>query len=175
MKAIISTLTALVLVFAFGSQSGFAAGAGKTGGMSQSGSEGTMGATSTMHRGAAPRASEIIGKNVTNSQKQDLGECEDLILSSDGRVSYLIISKGGLAGVGDKKYAIPWQAADVRVQEDNLLVDVTKDRLEGAPNFADWDEFKSGAYESRVRAYYGEGGFSPGERPMQSPKAPSSN
>jgi sporulation protein YlmC with PRC-barrel domain len=194
----------LALILAVG-QPGFAAGAGKAEGeggiktmpqtdVDRPADRPSAGGAPTSERSmddksmksgqltAVPRASELIGKDVVNNQNQELGECEDLILSSDGRVSYLIVSRGGVAGVGEKFYAIPWQASAVSFHGDDLRVNISKERFEGAPAFAGWDEFQGG-YESRVRAYYGEGkGFegksSEGlkEKPMrQTPKTAPSN
>lgn len=106
---------------------------------------------------AVPRASEIIGLAVTNEQHHDLGKVEDLLLSSDGRISHLIVSKGGVLGFGGKLIAIPWQAFNPKIHERALVVNLSQERFEGAPTFSNWAELKEGGYESRVRAYYGEG------------------
>jgi sporulation protein YlmC with PRC-barrel domain len=103
-----------------------------------------------------PRVSEIIGKTVTTNQKEHLGEVQDLILSSDGQISYLVVSKGGVAGIGAKLCAIPWQASRPTIQEKFVLVNLSKQQFEGAPAFGDWREFKERGYERKVRSYYGE-------------------
>ena len=105
---------------------------------------------------AVPRASDIIGLTVTNDQHQDLGTVDDLILSGDGRVSYVVISRGGILGVGEKLSAIPWLASNPRIHERALVVDISKERFEKAPSFKSWAEFKETGFESKVRAYYGE-------------------
>ena len=53
---------------------------------------------------------DIIGTKVVNPQHEDLGKIEDLIVDSSGRVSYAVLSFGGFLGMGDKDFAIPFNA-----------------------------------------------------------------
>jgi hypothetical protein len=52
-----------------------------------------------------------------------------------GRVAYVVLSFGGILGMGNKLFAMPWSAA--RVDEDRkcLILDVDKRTLESAPGF----------------------------------------
>jgi sporulation protein YlmC with PRC-barrel domain len=111
---------------------------------------------------AVPRADAIIGLAVINEQGQQLGEVKDLTLSADGRINYLIISKGGIWGFGSKLYAIPWKEANARIHENAVIVGLSKDRFESAPTFDNWNELANGGYEQQVRAYYGEESSSKG-------------
>ena len=53
---------------------------------------------------------DIIGTKVVNPQNEDLGKIEDLIVDSSGRISYAVLSFGGFLGLGDKDFAIPFNA-----------------------------------------------------------------
>lgn len=155
MRTMVAILMAITLVLAAGSQAVFAqAGKAEPSMMPPRSSERPMKSDTPLV--TVPRASNIIGLTVTNDQHQDLGKIADLILSSDGRVSYVVISRGGILGVGDKLSAIPWQASNPRIHEKALVVDISKERFEKAPSFASWAEFKTTGFESKVRAYYGE-------------------
>jgi hypothetical protein len=164
MKTMVAILMAIALVLASGSQAVFAqAGGGEPSMMPPRSSEKPMSGLlgerpmkSDTPLVAAPRASDVIGLTVTNDQHQDLGTVDDLILSSDGRVSYVVISRGGILGVGEKLSAIPWLASNPRIHERALVVDISKERFEKAPSFGSWAEFKETGFESKVRAYYGE-------------------
>ena len=52
-----------------------------------------------------------------------------------GRVAYAVLSVGGFLGIGDRLFAIPWEA--LTLDEDRLcfVMDVDKHRLENAPGF----------------------------------------
>lgn len=56
-------------------------------------------------------ASDIIGKSVTDSKKNKIGEVKDLAIDlNGGRISYVVVSAGGFLGVGDKLFAMPPQS-----------------------------------------------------------------
>lgn len=167
MRTMVAILMAIALVLAFGSQAVFAQEQGAGGTATQTmpprssqrpmgGLTGGMPMKSDTPLMAVPRAGDIIGLTVTNDQHQDLGTVDDLILSSDGRVSYVVIARGGILGVGEKLSVIPWLASNPRIHERALVVDISKERFERAPTFGSWAEFKESGYESKVRAYYGE-------------------
>ena len=104
---------------------------------------------------AVPSAGEATDLAVTNDQGMFLGRVSDLIVNSDGRVDYIVIAKGDLYTLGEKLYAIPWQAANPRVLGNSLVVSISSEQIGAAPSFESWANFKDGDYENRVRAYYG--------------------
>jgi sporulation protein YlmC with PRC-barrel domain len=114
---------------------------------------------------AVLRADAIIGLAVINEQGQQLGEVEDLIVTNDGRIGYLVISRGGLLGFGSKLCAIPWDAANARIHEYALIVGLSKEQFESAPTFESWAELGNSDYEQQVRAYYGEESGDKGAHP----------
>jgi sporulation protein YlmC with PRC-barrel domain len=166
----IGTLTVIMMVF-FIAASVFAAGTGtKTSaqkdqpmqGQDQP-MQGKMGTDMGMIQ-----ASNLMDKNITNNQGEELGEVKDFIIGKDGKISHLVISRGGVLGVGEDLIPIPWSAAQVYFQQDQLIVNVPKARLEQAPSFSSWDEFFSPGHQEEVRGYYGE----EGTRPMGSEPHP---
>lgn len=104
---------------------------------------------------AIPSASETTDLAVTNDQGMFLGRVSDLIVNSDGRVDYIVIAKGDVYTLGEKLYAIPWQAANPRVRENSLVLSISNEQIGAAPSFESWANFKEGDYENQVRAYYG--------------------
>src|SRR5690606_34425545 len=66
------------------------------------------------HHALAVRASEIQGMDVRNPAKEELGSVEDLVINvPQGRIEYAALSFGGFAGIGDKLFAVPWDAMQV--------------------------------------------------------------
>lgn len=49
----------------------------------------------------------ILGKTVVNEAGEKIGKIEDLIISPDRKVSYLIVGAGGFIGMGRHNVAIP--------------------------------------------------------------------
>jgi hypothetical protein len=42
----------------------------------------------------------------------------------EGRVAYAVLSFGGFLGIGDKLFAIPWEALAVDTQNEEIVLDV---------------------------------------------------
>ncbi len=82
------------------------------------------------------RASKIIGTKVTNPKGEGLGNIKELVLDPDsGQVVYAVISFGGLFGLGNKLFALPWNTLHWSRDNENYVLDVDKDTLKKAPGF----------------------------------------
>jgi hypothetical protein len=69
----------------------------------------------------------------------------------DGRVAYAVLSFGGFLGLGDKLFAIPWQALKLRLHEHAFVLDIPKDVLKKAEGF-DKDNWPL-TYDELFRTY----------------------
>lgn len=101
--------------------------------------------------GATMRVSELTGMDIKNQKGEDIGEIEDLVVDAkSGKVRYAAVSYGGILGIGDKLFAVPFEAFKFKQDTDDaddvvLVLDISKQQLEGAqgfdkdnwPNFAD--------------------------------------
>ncbi len=81
------------------------------------------------------RASHIIGREVKNSQDEDIGEVDDLIITKDDNVVKAVVSVGGFLGIGDKLVAVPYDQLQVDPQQDYVMYEATKEQLESQPEF----------------------------------------
>ena len=81
-------------------------------------------------------ASEILGIHVMNRQGEDLGRIDNLVLDTNGRVSFVILAHGGFLRIGEKLTAIPFSALSYGTTEKHFVLDVTRERLESAPVFS---------------------------------------
>lgn len=103
-------------------------------------------------------ASTLIGDEVRNAMGEKLGKLEEIMLDLDeGRVAYAVLSFGGFLGVGDKLFAIPWEALAVDTENEEIVLDVPKERLENAPGFDkdNWPQTTDRQWLSEVHSYYG--------------------
>ncbi|MEN6465494.1 MAG: PRC-barrel domain-containing protein [Syntrophaceae bacterium] len=103
-------------------------------------------------------ATSIIGDTIRNHQGEDLGDIEELMINlRDGCIAYAVLSFGGIAGLGDKLFAIPWKALQLRPEEHAFVLDIRKEKLETAPGFDkdNWPNMADIDWADRVNSFYG--------------------
>ena len=56
-------------------------------------------------------ADTLLGNDVYNQDNEKLGDIKEFMLDmATGKVAYAVLSFGGLLGMGDKLFAVPWAA-----------------------------------------------------------------
>lgn len=76
----------------------------------------------------------LLGKNIYNDSGVRIGRVEDLIISPDKNVSYVIVGAGGFIGIGRHDVAIP--VMQIQNQSGKLVLPgATKDTLKAMPAF----------------------------------------
>jgi sporulation protein YlmC with PRC-barrel domain len=83
-------------------------------------------------------ASKIIGANVKNSQGENLGKIDELVIDPhDARIKAAVVSVGGVLGIGAKSVAIPWDKITMGsgTDRDTVVVAMGKEELEQAPGW----------------------------------------
>src|SRR5262245_38629227 len=86
--------------------------------------------------GRVAKASEVLGMEIKNLQDEKLGQVEDLAIDVEsGRVLQVLVSSGGILGMGDKVTAVPPSAFIWDAGSPTLRLDATKDKVKGAPVF----------------------------------------
>ena len=103
-------------------------------------------------------APKIIGEAVINRDKENLGKVQDLVIDTElGSVAYAVLSFGGFLGMGNKLFAIPWQAFEFSATEYKLILNVNKEKLKNAPGFdpEKMPNFADRSWGESVHSYYG--------------------
>ncbi len=81
-------------------------------------------------------ATSIIGNKVMNASGEQLGNIKELMIDlEDGQIAYAVLSFGGFLGLGDKLFAIPWEALTINPEDHTITLDVDKEVLKDAPGF----------------------------------------
>ena len=102
-------------------------------------------------------ASTLKGDSVRNAQNEDLGKIEEFMIDLEsGRIAYCVLSFGGFLGMGDKLFAVPWQAMTLDTEKHAFILDVPKDRLKNAPGFDKnaWPDLTDAQVQSRIYGFY---------------------
>jgi sporulation protein YlmC with PRC-barrel domain len=82
-------------------------------------------------------ASDFIGKRVYDTNGENIGEVNDMILSAEGDTRAIILGVGGFLGIGEKDVAVSVDAVKIVQDGDSqrLVVEATKEMLENAPTY----------------------------------------
>lgn len=121
----------------------------------------TAGAGPDASRGPGPHlmgADTLIGNDVYNKNDDDLGDIKEIMLDvRSGRVSYAVLSFGGFLGMGEKLFAVPWEALKLDTENKRFVLDVAKDRLDQAPGFdkGHWPDMADATWQQGIHAFYG--------------------
>ena len=113
------------------------------------------------HQGPGPflmGANTLIGNEVYNLKEEHLGEIKEIMLDmASGNVAYAVLSYGGVMGVGDKLFAVPWNALKLDTANKRFLLEADKEHLKDAPGFDKdaWPRMADRQWGSSVHDYYG--------------------
>jgi len=103
-------------------------------------------------------ASTLAGDHVQNSAGEDLGKVDEIMIDIPAvKVAYAVLSFGGFLGVGNKLFAVPWNALRLDEDKKHFILDVDKQKLENAPGFDkdNWPDMADTSWGTRIFSYYG--------------------
>jgi sporulation protein YlmC with PRC-barrel domain len=89
------------------------------------------------------RADQIIGMTVYNAQGEKVGTVHDILLDKEGKATGVVLSVGGVLGVGAKSVGLTWKEIDVKPEQQQVQISYTKDQLEAAPDFKTTEQINS--------------------------------
>ena len=103
-------------------------------------------------------ADTLIGNDVYNGDDEDLGDVKEIMLDmASGRISYAVLSFGGILGMGEKLFAVPWDALTLDTENKRFTLNVKKDSLSEAPGFDkdSWPDMADQNWARGIHDYYG--------------------
>jgi sporulation protein YlmC with PRC-barrel domain len=103
-------------------------------------------------------SSTLTGDDVVNREEAKLGNLKDLMIDLDhGQIAYAVLSRGGLAGLGEKLFAVPWVLFEVDGDAERLILDLSEEVLDDSPGFDpdNWPSFGEREWALQVHEYYG--------------------
>ena len=89
------------------------------------------------------RADQIIGMTVYNAEGEKVGTVHDILLDKEGKATGVVLSVGGVLGVGAKSVGLTWKEIDVKPDQQQVQISYTKDQLEAAPDFKTTEQINS--------------------------------
>jgi sporulation protein YlmC with PRC-barrel domain len=108
---------------------------------------------------AVYRVSNIKGLEVRDKAGKDLGHIEEIVLDlKKGQVTYAALSMGGVLGVGDKLFAVPFKEFQFKHEADEkfFVVNVSEKKLKSAPGFDqdNWPDTAKANWASEIDRHY---------------------
>jgi len=103
-------------------------------------------------------ANTLLGNDVCNRDQQDLGDIKEFMIDmASGKIAYAVLSFGGLLGMGDKLFAVPWAALTLDTVNKRFTLNVPKETLKDAPGFDKerWPSMSDKSWASGVHKFYG--------------------
>ncbi len=113
--------------------------------------------------GSNVRASQLMGMNIQNATGKSVGEINDLVIDANtGKIRYAAVTYGGFLGIGNKMFAVPFEAfkchpARNAPDQTVLMLDVSQEKLEGAVGFdeSSWPDFADQKFTMDLDRRYG--------------------
>jgi sporulation protein YlmC with PRC-barrel domain len=109
-------------------------------------------------QGTLVRARDLRGQRLMDAQNNELGRVQSVVFSpEDGKVGFAVLSTGGIMGMAESSYAVPWNYFDVDQQGRIATTRLERTMLENAPKLEtrNWSELSDPRFEQRVRQHFG--------------------
>lgn len=103
-------------------------------------------------------ASSLTGDRVINSRGEDLGKVEEFMIDlGTSRIAYVVLSFGGVLGIGSTLFAIPFEAFSLDEDKHAFILDVPQEKLEKATGFDkdNWPDMADPSWGTQLHDYYG--------------------
>jgi sporulation protein YlmC with PRC-barrel domain len=105
------------------------------------------------------RSSKLVGMHVRNNEGEKIGTVDDLVIDMNtGKISYVALGFGGVLGLGEKLFAVPFSQMKVERTSDEsyFVLNVSKERLMEAPGFdkSHWPDLADPNWASHIDKYY---------------------
>ena len=81
------------------------------------------------------RADTLIGMTVYDTAGEKVGTVKDVLFNENGQATGVVLSVGGVLGLGAKAVGLQWSEVDIQPDAQVAKVQYNKDQLEAAPDF----------------------------------------
>ena len=101
---------------------------------------------------------KVEGTRVYDRDGNRLGTVMNFMVDKrSGQAEYAVMQFGGILGIGNEYYPIPWQMLDYDTDKGGYVVEITKAMLDNAPHYREERPIFDRAYGESVYGYYGFG------------------
>jgi sporulation protein YlmC with PRC-barrel domain len=97
------------------------------------------------------RAGTLIGMTVFDTNGDKVGEVKDILFNGNGQATGMVLSVGGVLGVGAKQVGLQWSEVDIQPDAEVAKIQYNKDQLEAAPDFKTQEAQKAEAEAAQIQ------------------------
>jgi sporulation protein YlmC with PRC-barrel domain len=97
-------------------------------------------------------ASKVKGTSVYNKSGDKVGTVEDIVLDKESdRIMFAALGQGGVLGVGEKFFPVPWSMLDYSKEKGGYVIPVAQDVISKAPTYRLEDLTKDDGASGKMR------------------------
>jgi hypothetical protein len=103
-------------------------------------------------------ANKLERYDLVNGKGHDLGQVQNFVVDMlTGRVAFVIVAFGGMLGISDKWFAMPWEIMAWSPENKKFILDMPQKVLETAPgmNKSKWIEEINSDFLAKCYLHYG--------------------
>jgi hypothetical protein len=84
---------------------------------------------------AKPDRSPVVGMDVKGANDANLARVDNVFVSPDGQVQGLILTVGGILGIGGHQVVVAWNDVKIDQGQNEAMTDLTLDQLKSQPAY----------------------------------------
>jgi sporulation protein YlmC with PRC-barrel domain len=115
------------------------------------------------------RAEKLIGMTVYDTNGDKVGEVKDILFNEQGQATGVVLSVGGVLGLGAKQVGLQWSEVDIQPDAEVAKVQYNKDQLEAAPDFKTQEAQKAEADAAQMQLQQQSAPTTTGTTPAPAP------
>ncbi|WP_119299782.1 PRC-barrel domain-containing protein [Dongia deserti] len=97
------------------------------------------------------RAEKLIGMEVYDTNGDKVGTVKDILFDKDGKATGMVLSVGGVLGVGAKQVGLQWSEVDIQSDAEVAKIQYNQDQLKAAPDFKTQEAQKAEADAAQMQ------------------------
>jgi sporulation protein YlmC with PRC-barrel domain len=97
------------------------------------------------------RADKLIGMTVYDTAGEKVGQVKDILFNENGQATGVVLSVGGVLGLGAKSVGLQWSEVDIQPDAEVAKIQYNKDQLEAAPDFKTQEAQKAEADAAQMQ------------------------
>ncbi|HKP26582.1 MAG TPA: PRC-barrel domain-containing protein [Dongiaceae bacterium] len=97
------------------------------------------------------RAEKLIGMTVYDTNGDKVGAVKDILFNEQGQATGVVLSVGGVLGLGAKQVGLQWSEVDIQPDAEVAKIQYNKDQLEAAPDFKTQEAQKAEADAAQMQ------------------------